>query len=481
VNAVASVGVNTAVSECEPSASTELTDAVPPDTVWVDPTCVAPSMNATVPAAPDGLTVAVSVSVAPDAAGDAGVTPSDVVVATGPAGVTVYGTAVDVDAVNAVASVGVNTAVSECEPSASTALTDAVPPDTVWVDPTCVAPSMNATVPGAPDGLTVAVRVSVAPDAAGDAGVTPSDVVVGVAAAELTVYGTAVDVDPVNAVASVGVNTAVSECEPSASTALTEAVPAATVCVEPTCVAPSMNFTVPAAPDGETVAVSVSVAPCDAGDGGVTASMVVVDVGPAVFTVNGSALEVDAVKFDGLVGVNAAVIECEPTASVDVIRWAVPPLTATGEPRLVVPSLNWTEPTAEDGATVAVKVTEVPLTTGLDGAAASVVVVVVAGDVIVYGTAVDVDEVKAEESVGVNTAVRLCDPAVSVLVVTDAVPPETVCVVPTWVAPSMNFTVPAAALGESVAVSVTEVPATCGEAGDAASVVVVDVGTDTTG
>jgi hypothetical protein len=275
-------------------------------------------MNVTVPAAPDGVTVAVSVSVAPEVAGEAGMTSRVVVVLVAPAGVTEYGTASDVDPLNAVVSVGVNTAVSECEPSASTELTEADPAATVWVVPTWVAPSMNATVPAAPDGVTVAVSVSDVPDAAGDAGVTASAVVVDVGPAGVTVYGTAVDVDAVKAVGSVGVNTAVSECEPSASTELTDAVPPDTVWVEPTCVAPSMNATVPAAPDGATVAVSVSVAPDEAGEAGVTPSVVVVVVAAAVFTVYGTAVEVDVVNAVESVGVKTAVSECEPSASTAV-------------------------------------------------------------------------------------------------------------------------------------------------------------------
>ena len=94
------------------------------------PTCVAPSKNFTVPAAVLGVTVAVNVSVVPCAAGDAGVTPSTAVVVTGPAGFTVYGTAVDVDPLNAVGSVGVNCAVNECDPSASTDVTCAIPDTT---------------------------------------------------------------------------------------------------------------------------------------------------------------------------------------------------------------------------------------------------------------------------------------------------------------------------------------------------------------
>ena len=186
------------------------------------------------------MTVAVSVSVVPDAAGDAGVTPNEVDVGVAAAEFTVYDTVLEVDAVNAVASVGVKTAVSECDPSASTALTAAEPDATVWVEPTWVAPSMNFTVPAAPDGVTVAVSVSVVPCAAGDVGVTPNDVVVGTAG-DVIVNGTAVEVEPANAVGSVGWNVAVRLCDPAASDGVViDAVPAETF-ADPSAVAPSLN------------------------------------------------------------------------------------------------------------------------------------------------------------------------------------------------------------------------------------------------
>ena len=56
---------------------------------------------------------------------------------------------------------------------------------------------------------------------------------------------------------------------------------------------------------------------------------------------------------------------------------------------------------------------------------------------------------------------------------TEAVPATTVWVVPSWVAPSMNFTVPLEA-GATVAVSVTgDAGAVCGLGGLADNVVVV--------
>jgi len=74
-----------------------------------------------------------------------------------------------------------------------------------------------------------------------------------------------------------------------------------------------------------------------------------------------------------LSAVNTAVIECVPWASAVVLRAATPdPLIATGEPRLVAPSLNCTAPasvaTLPDLVTVVVSVT-LPPTSAAVGAA----------------------------------------------------------------------------------------------------------------
>ena len=68
-----------------------------------------------------------------------------------------------------------------------------------------------------------------------------------------------------------------------------------------------------------------------------------------------------------------------PRLSALVDSDAAPDTTATGLPRLVAPSANWTLPTAVDGLTVAASVTAVPKSTGAAGVSTSVVVVVVAG------------------------------------------------------------------------------------------------------
>jgi hypothetical protein len=92
-------------------------------------------------------------------------------------GLTANETAAEVDSVNAVESVGVNTALSEWVPRARVTVRDAVPPVTVTGAPRGVVPSMNWTLP-TPAGVTVAARVSAIPGVAGEVGVTPNVVVV---------------------------------------------------------------------------------------------------------------------------------------------------------------------------------------------------------------------------------------------------------------------------------------------------------------
>lgn len=75
---------------------------------------------------------------------------------------------------------------------------------------------------------------------------------------------------------------------------------------------------------------------------------------------------------------NTAVRECEPTVNADVLPDALPLLTRTGLPRVVIPSLNCTVPPAI-GVTVAVSATGAPGATGdtADVVRATVVVIVV--------------------------------------------------------------------------------------------------------
>lgn len=79
-----------------------------------------------------------------------------------------------------------------------------------------------------------------------------------------------------------------------------------------------------------------------------------------------------------LIGVNTAVSEWVPVDKVVVAAdVAAPPLTVTGVPSVAAPSMNCTEPAAEDGKIVAVNVTDVPAVVGLGALVVNVVVVAV--------------------------------------------------------------------------------------------------------
>ena len=67
-------------------------------------------------------------------------------------------------------------------------------------------------------------------------------------------------------------------------------------------------------------------------------------------------------------------IECGPTAKVEVAREAAPAVREPGEPRLVTPSRNCTVPVGLLPVTVAVNVTDCPNAAGLLEAANVVVV-----------------------------------------------------------------------------------------------------------
>ena len=96
------------------------------------------------------------------------------------------------------------------------------------------------------------------------------------------------------------------------------------------------------------------------------------------FTVN-DAVPVEPPKPLPVVGVKTAVRLSVPTGSVEVVVWAVPPLTVTGLPMSAPLTSNWTVPGAADGEIVAVSVSGVPNCCGLAGEAASAVVVEVTG------------------------------------------------------------------------------------------------------
>jgi hypothetical protein len=117
-----------------------------------------------------------------------------------------------------------------------------------------------------------------------------------------------------------------------------------------------LNCTVPNAVGGERVAVSVTLTP----KGAVVTLVLSAEVSAAVSTVavlacttvTLFAVEVLALSSADVVGVKAAVKELAPSGSSAVSRDAVPALTVTGFPRLVLPVRNCTVP-ASAGETVA--------------------------------------------------------------------------------------------------------------------------------
>lgn len=221
------------------------------------------------------------------------------------------------------------------------------------------------------------------------------------------------------------------------------------------------------------------------GEAGFVVSPVVVAVTPLVLVpgviTNATGDDVDGLKAAGSVGTKTAFSEREPTANVDVVPDAMPLLTGTRRPRFLVPSRNCTVPAAAAGVIVAVNVTGVPTVIGEAGEVVNVVLVAVAvaGVLVTKANCGDVDGAKAVGSVGVNTAVSWCGPIASSDVVPDATPLPTITGLPRSVAPSLNCTVPTAVAGVTVAVSVTGVFWATGEGGEAASVVVVTVGSMT--
>jgi len=181
----------------------------------------------------------------------------------------------------------VKAAVRELAPSASAEVAMlAVPELTATGLPIATPPSLKVTLPAAAAGVTVAVRVTLAPKdavviATVGAEVSPaSNAVVVVACATVTVDVPEVLVTKLNEL--VGMKTAVRELAPSASAEVARvAVPELTATGFPMATPPSLKVTAPTAVEGVTVAVSVTLAPKDA----VVIATVGAEVRPAFSTV----------------------------------------------------------------------------------------------------------------------------------------------------------------------------------------------------
>src|SRR5581483_7101487 len=164
-----------------------------------------------------------------------------------------------------------------------------------------------------------------------------------------------------------------------------------------------------------TLAVSVTGEPC--------ATAVVLTVRPTPVGIAVTTCVND--PLDGrnpTAGVYSAVIECDPTASPEVVSAACcwpPTFPSANVPRTVPPSLNVTDPcgVAPVAATVAVNVTACVRNAG-DALVWSVIVV---PTWIVWPTAFDVDGLYAVAPP--YWAVTVCAPAASVEVVSVATPP----------------------------------------------------------
>ena len=163
-----------------------------------------------------------------------------------------------------------------------------------------------------------------------------------------------------------------------------------------------------------------------------------------------------------------------------VNAWLAVPATTVLVPRGAVPLKNCTEPTAVDGATVALSVMFAGATAVVAGVDTSDVVVVTGaattGAVTTKLVTADVEPAKAAASVGVKTALYGCVPAITP--VNDLVAtPTTTVLEPSEVVPSKNSTEPED-VGLTVAVKVGAAGA-MPEGGATASVVAVVAGAGT--
>jgi len=343
--------------------------ATPDALTLLVPTMVAPLKKFTVPmGAPIGVgvTVAVMVTDCPNVDG-LGAAISAVVVAV----MTTRLCAGDVEVAKLILPEYV--AVRLSVPCGSAAVLSVATPLPLTLDvPMLVAPLKKSTVPsGVPVGVGVMVAVSVTvwPAMTGF-GATPSAVVV---AALLTVKLTAADVEV--AKLALPEYTAVRLSTPTGSAAVESvATPEALTFPLPMLVAPLKKLTVPSkAPVGIGVMVAVRVTEAPKVEGLAEVVSTVVEV--AGLTVKLTGADVEALK---LVSPEyTAVRFCVPLGKAVVIKAAVPPLTATGEPITVLPVLKVTVPLGEPlncGLIVAVSVIDWPNVEGLAEVASTMVV-----------------------------------------------------------------------------------------------------------
>jgi len=326
--------------------------------------------------------------------------------------------------------------------------------------PSAVVPSRKVTVPvGVPEVVDaiVAVNVTGVPLDAEAAELTNASVVavfamVSVSAAEVLAARVALPE-----------YLAVIECVPTVSVDVVKVATAPPFSVPlPSGVVPSRKVTVPVGvPEvlDVIVAVNVTAAPLDAETAELT-NKVVVAVGAAAVMVSVSAAEVLAAKVE--LPEYWAVIECMPTASVDVVKVATAPPFSVPLPSVVVPSRKVTVPVGVPellDEIVAANVTGAPLDAEAAELTSAAVVAIGAAAVMVSVSAAEV--LLAKVALPEYLAVIACVPTESVDVVKVATAPLFSVPLPSAVVPSKKVTVPVGvpeAPGVIIAVNVTGVP-----------------------
>jgi hypothetical protein len=261
--------------------------------------------------------------------------------------------------------------------------------------------------------------------------------------------------------------TAVIECEPTLRVLVANvATPEPSSVPVPTVVAPSLKVTVPVGipePGALAVTVAVKVTDCPNEEGFALEVRAVV-VG-SLFTVWVRMVEVLVLKLPS--PPYTPVMECAATVRALVVKVATPEPSRVPVPSMAAPSLNVTVPVGvpEPGAeavTVAVNVTDWPLT---DGLAEEATAVPVPALFTVWFTVLEVLVLKLPSPA--YTAVTEWGPTLSVVVAKVATPEPLSVPVPIVATPSLKVTVPVGvpapgALAVTVAVNVIDWPKTEG-------------------
>jgi hypothetical protein len=228
------------------------------------------------------------------------------------------------------------------------------------------APSLNVTAPVALIGVTVAVRVTGCPAAAGF-GVAARLVVVELVASLIT---SVTEAEVLGPYVLSPLYDAVSVWLPLARVAVLKLADPPVRTTALSVVAPSLKVTVPVAAAGVTVAVRVTICPT-AAELGVTSKLIVAGFVAGLITsvtvADVLALLMESPLYD-------AVSVWLPTARLDVTI-APTPLNIATLPRAAAPSLNVTVPVAVVGSTTALRLTCCPALAGLGRAAMPTVVV----------------------------------------------------------------------------------------------------------